>query len=119
MNDNHYNNSSRNDEFLEQVEARSRCKCFVLVLAVADPAQLVVVFWSIRKQFLPRRIRLTARQGGSANGSKDVQKKKEEPPPELTPLEKMLQNAGPVRSDGSDKYFGLENVSCLHNQLRP
>ncbi|KAF3016135.1 hypothetical protein E8E14_007427 [Neopestalotiopsis sp. 37M] len=57
--------------------------------------------------------------GGSANGSKDVQKKKEEPPPELTPLEKMLQNAGPVRSDGSDKYFGLENFgnTCYCNSI--
>ncbi|KAI1859004.1 hypothetical protein JX265_004611 [Neoarthrinium moseri] len=40
--------------------------------------------------------------GGLANGTKDTQKKKEEPPPEATPLEKMLQNAGPVRQDGSD-----------------
>jgi ubiquitin carboxyl-terminal hydrolase 9/13 len=29
---------------------------------------------------------------------------------QLTPLEKMLLNAGPVRSDGSDKFFGMENV---------
>lgn len=29
---------------------------------------------------------------------------------EITPLEKMLQNAGPVRADGTDKFFGLENV---------
>ena len=36
--------------------------------------------------------------------------KKEEPAPELTPLEKMLQNAGPLRTDGSDKFFGMENV---------
>jgi hypothetical protein len=36
--------------------------------------------------------------------------KKEEPAPELTPLEKLLQNAGPFREDGSDKFFGLENV---------
>ncbi|KAL0938746.1 ubiquitin carboxyl-terminal hydrolase [Colletotrichum truncatum] len=34
---------------------------------------------------------------------------KEEPAPELTPLEKMLQNAGPLREDGTDKFFGLEN----------
>lgn len=67
-----------------------------------------------QKAILSGRARLTARQGGSANGSKDVQKKKEEPPPELTPLEKMLQGAGPVRTDGSDKYYGLENVSYLH-----
>lgn len=57
--------------------------------------------------------------GGSANGSKDVQKKKEEPPPELTPLEKMLQGAGPVRTDGSDKYYGLENFgnTCYCNSI--
>lgn len=54
---------------------------------------------------------LTRAQGGLANGSKDVQKKKEEPLPEVTPLERMLQNAGPLRKDGSDKFFGLENVS--------
>ena len=29
---------------------------------------------------------------------------------ELTPLEKMLKNAGPIRLDGSDKFFGMENV---------
>lgn len=27
-----------------------------------------------------------------------------------TPLEKMLMNAGPIRIDGSDKFFGMENV---------
>ena len=32
--------------------------------------------------------------------------------PEITPLQKMLQTAytGPIRNDGSDKFFGLENV---------
>jgi hypothetical protein len=29
---------------------------------------------------------------------------------DLTPLEKMLQNAGPLRDDGADRFFGLENV---------
>jgi ubiquitin carboxyl-terminal hydrolase 9/13 len=29
----------------------------------------------------------------------------------LTPLEKLLADAGPVRGDGSDKFFGFENVS--------
>ncbi|KAK9784287.1 hypothetical protein SCARD494_12983 [Seiridium cardinale] len=57
--------------------------------------------------------------GGLANGSKDVQKKKEEPAPEPTPLEKMLQSAGPLRTDGSDKYFGLENFgnTCYCNSI--
>ena len=49
---------------------------------------------------------------GASTATKDptLKTKKDEPPQELTPLEKMLQNAGPVRSDGSDKFFGLENV---------
>jgi ubiquitin carboxyl-terminal hydrolase 9/13 len=36
-------------------------------------------------------------------------KKKDEPVFEITPLEKMLQNAGPLREDGSDRFFGFEN----------
>lgn len=47
-----------------------------------------------------------------------MQKKKEEAAPEVTPLERMLQTAGTLRPDGSDKFFGMENVSiireCLH-----
>ncbi|KAK1724040.1 hypothetical protein CaCOL14_003003 [Colletotrichum acutatum] len=53
--------------------------------------------------------------------SKDVPSKKvkEEPAPELTPLEKMLQNAGPLREDGTDKFFGLENFgnTCYCNSI--
>ena len=46
--------------------------------------------------------------------------KKEEPPAELTPLEKLLQT-GSLREDGSDKFFGLENVWYLdkHVSLMP
>jgi hypothetical protein len=29
----------------------------------------------------------------------------------MTPLEKMLQDMGSIREDGSDKFFGMENVS--------
>jgi ubiquitin carboxyl-terminal hydrolase 9/13 len=36
--------------------------------------------------------------------------KKPEGTLEPTPLEKMLKNAGPIRPDGSDKFFGMENV---------
>lgn len=51
------------------------------------------------------------RQGMSGVGSNISPKnKKEEPAPDLTPLEKLLQNAGPIRDDGRDKFFGLENV---------
>ena len=30
-----------------------------------------------------------------------------------TPLERMLLNAGPIRNDGTDKFWGMENVSTL------
>lgn len=39
--------------------------------------------------------------------------KKDILPIPMTPLEKMLQDAGPLRADGSDKFFGMENVSAL------
>lgn len=39
--------------------------------------------------------------------------KKDPNAPPLTPLEKHLLDAGPVRSDGSDKFFGMENVGSL------
>ncbi|KAI8947989.1 cysteine proteinase [Xylaria longipes] len=59
---------------------------------------------------------------GSASlnsSAKDGLKKKEEPPPEMTPLEKMLQNAGAIRPDGSDKFFGMENFgnTCYCNSI--
>ena len=39
---------------------------------------------------------------------------KKDPPLQLTPLERLLVDAGPIREDGSDKFFGMENVriSC-------
>ncbi|KAI1176188.1 cysteine proteinase [Nemania sp. FL0916] len=51
--------------------------------------------------------------------AKDGVKKKEEPAPEMTPLEKMLQNAGSLRPDGSDKFFGMENFgnTCYCNSI--
>lgn len=39
-----------------------------------------------------------------------VKKKDEAAAQEMTPLEKMLQNAGPLREDGSDRFYGFENV---------
>jgi len=45
-------------------------------------------------------------------------KKDVEPEPEITPLVKMLQNAGPIRGDGSDKFFGMENVRPVGSLLR-
>lgn len=53
----------------------------------------------------------TVLQGSSKTDNNASSKhKKDEPAVELTPLERILQNAGPLREDGSDKYFGLENV---------
>lgn len=53
-------------------------------------------------------------QPSAAQTTKEVvPKKKDEVVPELTPLEKMLQNAGPLREDGTDKFFGFENVRWL------
>ena len=39
--------------------------------------------------------------------------KKDPNAPPQTPLEKLLAEAGPIRADGSDKFFGMENV-CGH-----
>jgi hypothetical protein len=36
--------------------------------------------------------------------------------PNPSPLERLIADAGPIREDGSDKFFGLENVS-LRNVL--
>ncbi|KAG5992955.1 hypothetical protein E4U52_002386 [Claviceps spartinae] len=52
--------------------------------------------------------------------SKDAQaKNKDEPVFEITPLEKMLQNAGPLPEDGSDRYYGFENFgnTCYCNSI--
>lgn len=46
---------------------------------------------------------------GPSYGSGSAKKDPNAPP--KTPLEKLLTNAGPVRGDGSDKFFGMENVS--------
>ncbi|EMD94002.1 hypothetical protein COCC4DRAFT_132232 [Bipolaris maydis ATCC 48331] len=52
-----------------------------------------------------------------ATGSTPV--KKDINAPEPTPLEKLLVNAGPVRADGSDKFFGFENFgsTCYCNSI--
>ncbi|EXJ78362.1 ubiquitin thiolesterase [Capronia epimyces CBS 606.96] len=45
--------------------------------------------------------------------------KKDPNAPIPTPLERMLMNAGPVRNDGSDKFFGMENFgnTCYCNSI--
>ncbi|KHN93854.1 ubiquitin hydrolase CreB [Metarhizium album ARSEF 1941] len=50
--------------------------------------------------------------------SKETQaKKKDDVVFEVTPLEKMLQNAGPLREDGSDRFFGFENHPSYCNSI--
>jgi ubiquitin carboxyl-terminal hydrolase 9/13 len=49
-------------------------------------------------------------QAGS-NGATPVKKDPNAPQP--TPLEKLLADSGPLRSDGSDKFFGFENVRSV------
>lgn len=58
------------------------------------------------------RLTIVSDQGTSTTPNNASPKaKKDEPTQELTPLEKMLQNAA-AREDGTDKFFGLENVRC-------
>ncbi|KAJ5729836.1 uncharacterized protein N7483_004344 [Penicillium malachiteum] len=47
------------------------------------------------------------------NPKKDLQ------PPQISPLEKRLQDMGPIRVDGSDKFFGMENYgnTCYCNSI--
>lgn len=57
--------------------------------------------------------KIPPRQASSNANAKDAAiKKKDEIAPEQTPLEKMLQHAGPLRTDGSDRFYGFENVSA-------
>ena len=57
-------------------------------------------------------------QGSNPAASAPAPAKKEPPPPTLTPLEKRLLDMGPIRDNGSDKFFGMENVSVrLHCDL--
>ncbi|PGH07396.1 hypothetical protein AJ79_06298 [Helicocarpus griseus UAMH5409] len=65
--------------------------------------------------------KLRSNAGSSAQVSASSPAKKENAPPPMTPLEKMLQNAGPLRNDGSDKFFGMENAqygnTCYCNSI--
>lgn len=65
--------------------------------------------------------KLRSASAGASTTTRDptLKSKKDEPPHELTPLERLLQNAGPLREDGSDKFFGLENFgnTCYCNSI--
>lgn len=53
------------------------------------------------------------------SGASSKGKGKDESSLDLTPVEKLLQHAGPIRHDGSDKFFGLENFgnTCYCNSI--
>ncbi|EEH36612.2 ubiquitin carboxyl-terminal hydrolase [Paracoccidioides lutzii Pb01] len=67
------------------------------------------------------KLRGNAGSGPQNSASSPAKKEKEIPPTPLTPLEKMLQDAGPLRNDGSDKFFGMENAqygnTCYCNSI--
>lgn len=56
---------------------------------------------------------LIAIQSPASPASNSPAAKKDPNAPQPTPLEKLLAEAGPIRGDGSDKFFGFENVSAL------
>jgi hypothetical protein len=51
-----------------------------------------------------------AQQGSTSPSIGSSPSKKDTTSQPQTPLEKLLLNAGPIREDGSDKFFGMENV---------
>ncbi|EYE92785.1 ubiquitin C-terminal hydrolase CreB [Aspergillus ruber CBS 135680] len=58
--------------------------------------------------------------GGSSTSSSGASPAKKEPQaPPMSPLEKKLQGMGPIRNDGSDKFFGMENYgsTCYCNSI--
>ncbi|KAF3897926.1 Ubiquitin carboxyl-terminal hydrolase [Trichophyton interdigitale] len=60
-----------------------------------------------------------ANSTSSANGT--AASKKDSAPLPKTPLQKLLSDAGPLKSDGSDKFFGMENApfanTCYCNSI--
>lgn len=87
-----------------------------LVVAMVDAAQEEPARLSWFLAALTLGITTDHQIQGASTATKDpaLKSKKDELQQEPTPLEKMLQNAGPVRVDGTDKFFGLENVCCNH-----
>ena len=67
--------------------------------------------WAWMRQTL--LIIVVANQIGSPSNSTN----KNQPPTQLTPLEKLLQDAPPLKDDGRDRFFGLENVSIQDTLL--
>ncbi|ORY08826.1 hypothetical protein BCR34DRAFT_386981 [Clohesyomyces aquaticus] len=57
--------------------------------------------------------------GPASPASSSTPAKKDPHLPQPTPLEKLLADAGPIRGDGSDKFFGFENFgsTCYCNSI--
>jgi hypothetical protein len=92
---------------------RARCPSHDFVLRPPQVGQRQSL--CARRQWLV----LTALQAPTSPAAGTTPVKKDPNAPEPTPLEKLLVNAGPLRSDGSDKFFGFENVSApLHAAVR-
>ncbi|KAI4190901.1 MAG: hypothetical protein L6R41_000502 [Letrouitia leprolyta] len=72
------------------------------MLALGNPYNFWFAIWTL----IPKRKQASSPLTGSSASKKDPNA------PPLTPLEKHLLDAGPIRSDGSDKFFGMEN--CLY-----
>ncbi|KAF3388970.1 putative ubiquitin carboxyl-terminal hydrolase creB [Penicillium rolfsii] len=64
--------------------------------------------------FSPRRS-----NGAPTNPSPAPPPKKDLQMPQPSPLEKRLKDMGPIRADGSDKFFGMENYgnTCYCNSI--
>ncbi|MCJ1384846.1 hypothetical protein MMC17_007964 [Xylographa soralifera] len=63
------------------------------------------------------KIRSNATSSNPTTSSSPAKKDPNQPQP--TPLEKLLHEAGPLRNDGSDKFFGMENFgnTCYCNSI--
>ncbi|CAI6331597.1 unnamed protein product [Periconia digitata] len=63
--------------------------------------------------------RIKGGTGPASPATSQTPAKKDPNAPQLTPLEKLLADAGPVRDDGSDKFFGFENFgsTCYCNSI--
>ncbi|PVH98184.1 cysteine proteinase [Periconia macrospinosa] len=63
--------------------------------------------------------RIKGGAGPTSPATSQTPAKKDPNAPQLTPLEKLLADAGPVRDDGSDKFFGFENFgsTCYCNSI--
>ncbi|RMZ76116.1 hypothetical protein DV738_g5094, partial [Chaetothyriales sp. CBS 135597] len=68
------------------------------------------------EEFLSEILKLS--DATSPNAGTSPRAKDSNAPP-ATPLERMLANAGPIRNDGSDKFWGMENFgnTCYCNSI--